>query len=331
MPLFTKSRKGGGAARILVVTDLHGFEVAFRKFLNAVLAYRVDHLICGGDLVGKRLYPIVDANNGTHRCSFRGYTETFTGEDGLAEIKYLIEMRGGYHVVRSQAEVDELEQDPAALDQAFTVSARERLARWMALAKERLGGTEAGSYFTGGNDDTVDMLEPLLEVDGDHVVACEDRIVDIQGHQMVSIGLSNPTPSDTPCEVPEDELADEIERRVASVEDLSSAIFNIHVPPKDSGLDTCPALDTSEWPPKPILKGGEQIMAGAESVAVSDAIRKYQPLLSLHGHIHESPAIVDIGRTKSINPGSDYQDGTLRGAVVALRGSRVTGFQLTNG
>ena len=46
---------------------------------------------------------------------------------------------------------------------------------------------------------------------------------------------------------------------------------------------------------------------------------KIQPMLGLHGHIHESAAIRRLGRTIAINPGSDYSTGALHGALVTLK------------
>jgi Icc-related predicted phosphoesterase len=54
------------------------------------------------------------------------------------------------------------------------------------------------------------------------------------------------------------------------------------------------------------------------SSAVRDALARYQPMLGLHGHIHESRGEARIGRTLAINPGSEYSEGVLRGAIITL-------------
>jgi uncharacterized protein len=41
-------------------------------------------------------------------------------------------------------------------------------------------------------------------------------------------------------------------------------------------------------------------------------------MLGLHGHIHESKNVARIGRTVCINPGSEYGEGVIRGALVNL-------------
>src|SRR6266516_453654 len=74
-----------------------------------------------------------------------------------------------------------------------------------------------------------------------------------------------------------------------------------------------PALDASLRP----IHGGA-VMKPVGSVAVRESILKHQPMLSIHGHIHESRGICRLGRTLAINPGSVYADGVLQGAVLDL-------------
>jgi Icc-related predicted phosphoesterase len=59
-------------------------------------------------------------------------------------------------------------------------------------------------------------------------------------------------------------------------------------------------------------------MVPVGSTAVRDAIRKYEPLLGLHGHIHESRGNRKLGPTTIVNPGSEYAEGILTGTVVDL-------------
>jgi Icc-related predicted phosphoesterase len=69
------------------------------------------------------------------------------------------------------------------------------------------------------------------------------------------------------------------------------------------------------------------------SKAVRAAIEKYQPALSVHGHIHESRAVKKLGRTLSMNPGSSYSDGVLQGAVLDLneKKGKVGKYIMVNG
>jgi Icc-related predicted phosphoesterase len=69
------------------------------------------------------------------------------------------------------------------------------------------------------------------------------------------------------------------------------------------------------------------------SKAVRDAILEYQPLMSLHGHIHESKGGVRLGKTLAVNPGSAYEEGVLQAAIIELdpKKAKVKNYILVNG
>lgn len=316
---------------VFYVTDLHGSQVAYRKFLNAAEAYKVDALICGGDVAGKQMYPIIVNGDGARTLEMDGRTHQLDSAEALAEARAAIGSRGGYEVELTQEEANALAADEASREALFTSLVQRRLAEWIELAEERLRGTDIRVYVTGGNDDSVEMLAPLVDAESDRVIASEDCAVDVCGYPMVSLGWSNQTPWHTPRETDEDTLAQMLATVVKRLPTYERAIFNLHVPPKDSALDTCAVLDTTKWPPEPVFVGGEPQTFGAGSTAVDAVIRERQPLLGLHGHIHESAGVKKIGRTTCVNPGSDYTDGTLRGAVIALRADTVRGVQRTTG
>jgi hypothetical protein len=148
---------------------------------------------------------------------------------------------------------------------------------------------------------------------------------------MVNLGWSNPTPWKCPRDHSEEELEAMTEKLVSSVTDKENSVFNIHVPPINCGLDTAPKLDDSVYPPKPVFDKGQAVMFGAGSPAIRRAIEKYQPLVDLCGHIHESRGTTRIGRTLVINPGSEYPEGVLRGAIVNIGEKKVLSSQLTSG
>jgi Icc-related predicted phosphoesterase len=164
-------------------------------------------------------------------------------------------------------------------------------------------------------------------------MACEEKLVTLsdEGHTMISLGYSNPTPWKTPREIEEGELVQRITAAFQGLDNCEKVVFNMHVPPVDSTLDTCPQLDISTDPPTVITSGGEPVLFGAGSQAVRDAIEHYQPMLSLHGHIHESRNVIKIGRTTAVNPGSEYGEGVLRGIIVSIVGNKVESTQMTSG
>lgn len=79
------------------------------------------------------------------------------------------------------------------------------------------------------------------------------------------------------------------------------------------------------------MGAGQMIMKSVGSVAVREAIEQYQPLIGLHGHIHESRGATRIGRTVCVNPGSEYGEGILRGVIVEIEGDRVRSHQFAAG
>ena len=168
-------------------------------------------------------------------------------------------------------------------------------------------------------------IEGVLD-NAEWITNAEGHVIDLAANvAMISTGYGNPTPWRCPRDVSEDELSGRIRKMADSLEDPGHAIFNLHVPPFGSGLDHCPRLDTTVEPPRPVA--GEQISAG--STAVVEAIREYQPAVSLHGHIHEAGGIRQIGRTICINPGSEYAEGILRSAVIDIEGDRISPQLLT--
>jgi uncharacterized protein len=332
MGIFRRDNDRQPTVRLFFASDLHGSDVAFRKMLNAVGAYNVDALICGGDVAGKRLYPVVDHGDGTHTIQRNGNDERLQAGTELATARERLADAGAYTVDVEPDEAAAIAVDRERMERIFVDKVRERLAEWVELAEERLAGSDTAIYVTGGNDDSDEMLEPLRNGASSRLVACEGRVVDVCGYPMASLGWSNETPWNTPRETDEGSLAEMIDGAIGGLDGgCERAIFNFHVPPKDSSLDTCPRLDTSVWPPAPVMHGGEVEVFGAGSSAVAEAIRRHQPMLSLHGHIHESANAVKLGRTVAINPGSEYQDGCLRGAIVCLRGDKVADYQLTRG
>lgn len=332
MPWFSGKRARTAQARIFFATDLHGSERAFRKFINAAKFYNANVLIMGGDVLGKFIIPIVKDQRGHYRATVMGVSEEATTGAELAQLTGRIATLGAYSKVMSAEEYEATEADPSRLDALFHELARQRLAEWVNFAEERLQGTGVQCYITGGNDDYADTLEPLSREGLQSVVACESREVRIgEQYTMVSLGFSGPTPWKTPRETDEETLARMINEMGQQVADMSHCIFNMHDPPIDSTLDTCPLLDWNTDPPKQIVRGGQVVMHGAGSRAVRDAIEKYQPLLGLHGHIHESPGAIKLGRTLCINPGSEYGEGILRGALVTLEGDKIERYQLTSG
>lgn len=331
MPLFGRDR-GRPRTTIFYATDVHGSERTWRKFLNAGAFYRADVLVMGGDVMGKLTIPIIREAHGRYRATIHGRVEHLETQAEVEAAKERIGFLGFYQTVMDEDEYTATRADPQAVDRLFVELATERLERWIDLAESKLAGTDIRCYATGGNDDLTEVMGVMDRPGTQHFVGCEGRAVQLDDrHIMVSMPYVNPTPWRTPREAPEAELAERIDRIAGDLPDYGHAIFNFHAPPVESTLDTCPQLDWTTDPPSQIVSAGQPVLYGAGSTAVRSAIERYQPMLGLHGHIHESQASARLGRTLCINPGSEYGEGVLRGCLVTIEDGQVKGYQMTAG
>jgi uncharacterized protein len=310
--------------KIFFATDIHGSEICWKKFLNAAAFYKVDMVILGGDVTGKVMVPILQ---------YPGYWElTLNGERvrletraELEDIQRKIRDRGSYPTVLAPDELDQLKTEEA-VDRRFTAEMTKGLDRWLDMADAKLRGGQIPCILNGGNDDVWE-IDDIIEQSPCTSFA-ESKVIDLGGFYLASCGWTNPTPWNTFREAPEDVLAGKLEAVISQIPDMGRAVFNFHAPPYGSGLDEAPALDESMRP----IHGGA-VMKPVGSKAVRAVIERYQPALSVHGHIHESRGIWKNGRTLAMNPGSSYNDGVLQGAVLELnpKKGKVVRHLLVNG
>jgi Icc-related predicted phosphoesterase len=313
--------------RLYYASDIHGSERLWRKFLNARSFYEVDVLIMGGDLTGKVMVPLVEDRPGRWVARLLGREQQVKGEDGAAELEKRIRLNGQYPIRISPDEMERLERDDAHRDEVFRALMRSELERWLALAHETLDGTGVRCFVMPGNDDDWE-IDAVLDAGLPPVENVGERVVRFDGVQLLSSAFANPTPWDSPRELPEDQLLAKLEGLAAELEPDVPAIFNLHVPPYDTGLDFAPEL-TDDL--RVVTQGGEPRMVAVGSRAVRTLIERHRPVLALHGHVHESRAVAELGPTLCINPGSAYGEGVIDGAIVEIDDGRVVSHQLVTG
>lgn len=311
--------------RLFYAGDLHGSERCYRKFLNAAAFYEAQVLILGGDIAGKLMVPIVEEKPGRFVATMFGRTEKVRRLDQLEDLEKRIRFNGLYPYRCDKAEYERLVSDKPHQENVMSEVMVAEVRRWMDIADEKLAGSGVRCFIMPGNDDEPEIDSVLRS----EVVENPDgRVVSFEGYQMLSSCWANTTPWDSPREAGEERLAEIFEHIAEQLEPGVPTIFNLHVPPFDSGLDTAFELDadfkvkTSAGQPKTIPVG---------SHAVRALVEKHQPILALHGHIHESKNVARIGRTLCINPGSNYADGVLDGAIVDLEDGAVVRHQLVTG
>jgi Icc-related predicted phosphoesterase len=304
------SRDRKRALRLYFATDIHGSERCFRKFLAAAKTYEADALILGGDIAGKGLVPI-RAVDGTLSATVRGESVSVPREEE-PRLRAEINRLGFYSVITDEDERQRLDSDREYQNTVFKREIIRQIEGWCELAAERLA-PEVRCIITPGNDDPTD-IDPVLKA-APRIESPEGELFELGPVLLASCGDVTPTPWNTEREYSEDELGKRLAKMMDAVPTGRRVVVNFHNPPFSSGLDFAAELDDTLLP---VLRGGRPSIIPVGSKAVREAIKKYQPVVGLHGHIHESRGAQKIGRTMCINPGSDYSTDLLRGAVVDL-------------
>ncbi|HLF74344.1 MAG TPA: hypothetical protein VI524_08365 [Anaerolineales bacterium] len=311
--------------KLFFATDVHGSEICWKKFINAGKFYEANVLILGGDMTGKAIVPIIAQGNDRYKVTLLEQESMLDGKEEVDKMALTIQNRGYYPYITTPDEVAEISSTPGKSDDLFLKEVTKTLERWMEYADRKLEGTGIRCYVCPGNDD-------VFEIDA--VIAASRLVRSVEGqvieldehHEMISSGWSNPTPWDTHREEPEEALLSRLEAVIGKAKDTANAVFNLHPPPYGSGLDEAPEL-TSDM--RPAYAGRSLVPVGSRSVLA--VIDKYQPLLGLHGHIHEGKGTCKYKKTLCINPGSMYEQGILHGAIVELKPQKVGNYILTVG
>jgi Icc-related predicted phosphoesterase len=297
------------------------------KFVNSAKFYKANVLIMGGDITGKVVVPIVKQPDNSFSANFLGIDRKTKDEKELEELEKTIRFSGYYPYRTTKEEMAQIGNDEKKIDALFQKLMVENLDRWLSIAEERLKGVKVKCYITPGNDDSF-LIDQCFK-GYDYIIDPEDQVVQIdEHHEMIGMGYSNITPFKAPRELPEDKLYEKIEAMASKVQKMQNCIFDFHCPPINSELDTCQELDETL---RPVFRSGQPSMIGAGSTSVREAIEKHQPLLGLHGHIHECKSSAKIGRTLCLNPGSQYSEGILNGVIINIDEKSIKSHQFTSG
>jgi Icc-related predicted phosphoesterase len=311
--------------KIFYATDVHGSEVCWKKFIAAGKFYEADTIILGGDMTGKAIVPIIAQGGGKYKVTLLEQETILNSQEEVDKMAQTIQNRGYYPYVTDPDEVAAISSTPGQSDRLFVEQVIKTAQRWMEYADARLEGTGLRCYVCPGNDDMFDIDAVIAT--SKHVKMVEGQVIPLdEHHEMVSSGWTNPTPWNTHREESEDALRQRIEAIISKARDPHSAVFNLHAPPFGSGLDEAPEL-TKDL--RPAYAGRSLVNVGSH--AVLEIIEKYQPLLGLHGHIHEGKGMRKYKKTVCFNPGSMYEQGMLLGVVLELKRDKLGNYVLTTG
>jgi len=318
-------RKKEKLTKIFFATDIHGSEKCWLKLVNSGAFYEVDTIILGGDMTGKGIQALLEERPGVWKTNFLGEEIEATDQESLARLEAKVRNAGFYPHRFSQDEFNQFITSEEFQESLFRQEMNRVIQGWLEIAEKKLKGTGRRILVTAGNDDPLYINE--LFGQSSVVSMVERQVVQLdENHEMINEGYSNPTPWNTHREMDEDSLYAVIDQQAKQLKDVKNAIFNLHVPPYGSKLDDAPLLDNQL---RPVDGGRTYVPVG--STAVRKAIETYQPLLGLHGHVHEAKGSTNIGRTLCINPGSNYIEGALAGYLISLDKNSVKAFQPVQG
>ncbi len=311
--------------RILFASDLHGSTLIFKKLVNAALIYNADIIVIGGDITGKGIVPIVRKGS-TYETTIYG-TLYKVEQAGLQELIDKASSFGFYpYIVEDSAELVKLDNENE-FNKILEDLMKKRIIEWSEFVKRKLAEKKLDIYLMPGNDDPYVVDDAIAE--SGVFINHARRVIELdEGYVLLGYDKANITPWRCPRDYDEEVLKKELVELVSKVEDTSKLILNTHCPPYNTTLDLAPKLDENL---KPVTSGGGMVFEHVGCRSVREIIEEYQPLIGLHGHIHESRSIDKIGRTTIVNPGSAYNEGVLYASLILLDKGKVKSVALIKG
>ena len=306
--------------RIFLAADPHGSQMTWDKMCRAPKVFKADVAMMCGDLTGKAIMPIIQEKEDRWYAQPQGKKKTFKKQKDLDKFISFTKNEGYYPKILTPDELEKLKETKGAITQLFQDLMVERMQEWMDMANERIP-EEVMIVVNAGNDDDY-VIDKVID-DDSRIINPLKKVIDVRGNPMISLEWVNNTPWDTHRECPEEEMLEKLEVEFARLDtdDYSNVLCNFHDPPFNSGLDTAPTLNEDHSIKK---SGAMEVLGPVGSKSVRAVIEKYEPLLGMHGHIHESHGFRKIGRTLCVNPGSEYREGILKGFIININDGEVT-------
>ena len=300
-------------ARMFFSTDAHGSTSIWKKWVRVPEFHNAEMLLLCGDLTGKALVPLVEQSDGTYKTHYYGRGWHLKSEEDIISMETRLSDSGVYPFRTNSSQIEEMKNSPKLVDEMMNNAMANRMDEWLSFLVERVDTSKVQVMAMPGNDDEFLLDKVIRSYEDRGVIWCLDKVVEIGGFETISMEYVNPTPWDTPREANEKDLKKKIDKLAKKLKDPTKSIFNFHCPPYNTHLDLAPKLDKTL---RPVVTAGTPEMMHVGSTAIREAEEQYQPMMGLHGHIHESYASDKIGNSVVVNPGSEYGEGILRGFII---------------
>jgi Icc-related predicted phosphoesterase len=309
--------------RFLFATDLHGSETVWRKFLNSAKYFNLNALVLSGDMTGKLIVPLITRPDGKYDASLFGENYVLA-ENDVPAFEEKVRKVSYIPYKTSPEEAREIQSNEEKREKLFEGLQVEIIKIWLSLIPDRVP-QNCKVVLSPGNDDVFAIDDVIRNSGYSNVIFGEEEVICLdEEHEVACCGWTNPTPWHTSRECSEEELLGRLEKVIAQIKNLKKSVFCFHCPPYNSVIDNAPKLTPDL---KPVYASGSPVIIPVGCVSVRRVIEKYQPLICLHGHIHESSGFVKIGKTLCLNPGSEYGEGILRAYLVEIEGDKVKKLQ----
>jgi len=303
--------------RVWYFSDLHGSELCYLKLLALASQVTrdgsVDAIVVGGDLCGDRLVPVSRTAEGWI-AQFEGQFVDLKSANDLERFSHRLALKGSYAHECSDEEALRIQQDSEYAQQLLDRLALQRFEKWLSQLHTALCAEEGGSckliLNTGSGDplelDEILRRDPVVYFAESTVVQLPEAITiaSTAYREFLDVGTFNGLMR---RKVSPQELSDRIHHLLITVPTFSRCIFNFHVPPFGTAADQ--VGNPEHWPISPQHSGSPKIR---------QAIEFYEPLASLHGYAHNSRSHTTIKKTHVINPGSEFYNGRLLGALLEI-------------
>ncbi|QGA69213.1 metallophosphoesterase family protein [Sulfolobus sp. E11-6] len=264
--------------KIGFLTDVHGSEYSFKRSLNIAKTRKVDYLIVSGGLMAKEILFVEDVG-GKYFLNGKKVNLNNLNEDALRSGKYI--------VIDKKEVINDIRSDKSKLERLLVEKVTEQMSRWVKISDEVF---RLERIFWSPAHGDIPQLDSILKNYGGKLI--NENVINLEEIQIVSLGYGSPM-GNSYREIPDSELYIKGKSLLKDA-DKERSIINFHMPPLNTKLDNAKI-------------GIRKSHVGSK--AVLDLITEFQPLISLHGHVHESTSMDKIGETIAINPGSLYQLG----------------------